>query len=1106
VKDPRIADTVLPKSAKALWVGVVNSDVSQSLDGGASGAGDDVSWLISGLDPSRSISASLPFYDSEPVEMMGDRSLDLAASTGGESIRAGRVFLKNAKGQRKSAYAYFVDDNGMKAQLVPSNSKVINSDAELMGGGLLPGAYDLSVLRGLTDLAVVTDLAEYQKLISLEELRLMGANAGVVRERAMDYTVSSLGVLSNVRKGGLKKDLTIAFEKDAVFQAAFPSSDKEKYLIMDSEKLTLASDLQKNGYINFEILKDYYNLKKYIKEEKGVEYLDTVSVARSGLRYGKNEDYSATKNKPFYVGGLGPHDIGDSKFIKLVDPWAPPSAPKPDLTHKGHPYGDYEVLHDAGKGILADKYKHNPITTVLSLLREDAWIEKVDASHKSSHGNHSHSWDGDDKDKYETNVQLWTSHYNPYNIALRIVGVDTEYSKNSDQLEGAGVINYPQVQFSGDLLSDLQGLDQGREINVSDSAGPTMVPPGKSRVLGFEHDQKRDNAMHGRGGYIDRIAQSRVKSVYRVTGDAGQAVLAQAELGGGVPMSFVMDRPALTHGTNENKHGTNDMEVAQVFFNPFSWDLINGTDKHGDTGPFPGKQMKINGLGEGHKVWMSFHLRTTRESDSSAIRPLIDANIRATWNNPKWDSGLGLNVLASYAVDYDDSPQNKYIEAEAEGDKNNTFWGAERDSYGEPSVVLFDVPRSDLVSLGQLQHANCGRFSYEPTYIIGNSYSNLRIKDLKSWKASVKDDFTASYGNPAWGISGNFNLYDASYLVNDVLWDGYTLTTLPQVNNNYKPSSPEPSVDAELFKKLKAREAFLPNPRYVPYEPKGVQFDLATIQNEGDATSGSFYTNAGMLMVDGAFNINSTSVDAWEAFLSGTHKLAVQKLNSDGQVSGFHTSSDIRFPRVSATLDDGVDKNKVGSSSEMTKQWIGYRNIKQEEIRELAERLVEEIKKRGPFLSLGEFVNRTVDEDKITSDAELGKSGALQAALDLSLNKDLDGDLELAARNMDVSSETTQGSGFPTQVLQGDVLQALAPYMQARSDSFTIRAYGESINPVTGKVRAKAWCEAVVQRYSDPVKDADSDPDQMKDLANPKSLYGRKFRMISFRWLSPDEI
>jgi hypothetical protein len=42
-------------------------------------------------------------------------------------------------------------------------------------------------------------------------------------------------------------------------------------------------------------------------------------------------------------------------------------------------------------------------------------------------------------------------------------------------------------------------------------------------------------------------------------------------------------------------------------------------------------------------------------------------------------------------------------------------------------VILFDIPRVDLVSLGQLKHAGVTSFSCEPSSVAGNSYANPRI-------------------------------------------------------------------------------------------------------------------------------------------------------------------------------------------------------------------------------------------------------------------------------------------------------------------------------------------------------------------------------------------
>ncbi len=127
------------------------------------------------------------------------------------------------------------------------------------------------------------------------------------------------------------------------------------------------------------------------------------------------------------------------------------------------------------------------------------------------------------------------------------------------------------------------------------------------------------------------------------------------------------------------------------------------------------------------------------------------------------------------------------------------------------------------------------------------------------------------------------------------------------------------------------------------------------------------------------------------------------------------------------------------------------------------------------------------------------------------VNKDIDVNY---SGNTDVSSITPtvaipenskQGAGFPGHLQQGDILQALSPFMTVRSDTFTIRAYGETLSADGNTVLAKAWCEATVQRFPDPVPSA-AGGDALAELANPTSPFGRAFRIISFRWLNRDEI
>src|SRR5690606_34130288 len=111
-----------------------------------------------------------------------------------------------------------------------------------------------------------------------------------------------------------------------------------------------------------------------------------------------------------------------------------------------------------------------------------------------------------------------------------------------------------------------------------------------------------------------------------------------------------------------------------------------------------------------------------------------------------------------------------------------------------------------------------------------------------------------------------------------------------------------------------------------------------------------------------------------------------------------------------------------------------------------------------------------------------------------------------------VTAPYSSPSAFAPQFLtQADILSAVGGGLTARSDTFTIRAYGETLNPTlssadAGYIVARAWCEAVVQRlpeYVDSATDADA------SLAPPAAVnkaMGRRFIIVSFRWLSPKDI
>jgi len=148
----------------------------------------------------------------------------------------------------------------------------------------------------------------------------------------------------------------------------------------------------------------------------------------------------------------------------------------------------------------------------------------------------------------------------------------------------------------------------------------------------------------------------------------------------------------------------------------------------------------------------------------------------------------------------------------------------------------------------------------------------------------------------------------------------------------------------------------------------------------------------------------------------------------------------------------------------------------------------------GPFRSLAEFLAPSALFSGVDADGNaLAPRSLLEAAItDTGLNAEI--------------------AEFSSQWLtQADVMTALAPVLFPRSDTFVIRAFGEAVNPVTNGTEGKAWCEAIVQRvpeYYDPAVASGDAPEvapaALVSLLNQTN--GRRFKIISFRWLTRSDI
>jgi len=445
--------------------------------------------------------------------------------------------------------------------------------------------------------------------------------------------------------------------------------------------------------------------------------------------------------------------------------------------------------------------------------------------------------------------------------------------------------------------------------------------------------------------------------------------------------------------------------------------------------------------------------------------------------------------------------------------------------FGATTYPLFQLPSKDspLLSMGMLQHAPLSQFVWHPGYAFGNSLADPRVPRDKSTNYVSADSWnTIGVNDRIWtdvrqahiypNMDNESFLHDLSFEANFALWDRFFLSSVSQTST-FTQGVP------------------LPNPRMVPQGAVTDPTVVADLKNVNRAAS--------RLMVAGAFNVNSTSEAAWQALIAS--------FRSD--------------PAMTITLADGttVKANDVFSrllhpaGQEYTNQgatdasaWSGYRRLTDDQITSLAKEIVVEVKRRGPFVSLADFVNRRLVAAPTTSGAETnltrtGLKGALQAAIDrTTINSALSGPSYQIAKteyNMGGTSDAPQityGSsypkptfplasgnpwfgpkpdhnhwadskmtGAPAYLTQADLLQKLAPVLSARSDTFIIRSYGETRNPITGTVTARAWAEAIIQRSPTPIV---ADSTGLDPATGTTGVFGRHFDVVSFRWLNPDEI
>lgn len=454
----------------------------------------------------------------------------------------------------------------------------------------------------------------------------------------------------------------------------------------------------------------------------------------------------------------------------------------------------------------------------------------------------------------------------------------------------------------------------------------------------------------------------------------------------------------------------------------------------------------------------------------------------------------------------------------------------DRDDYGQ-GIWMTRGPRNTDKRMSMV-NATSKRVAYQSGITgpgIGNSFLHPMIPRTGVYRFhnnSLSPDQEVSVSSPI--ITSDTRAYsdfwDHAFLLNDALWDDYYLSTL---TTQTRPGASSALNLAQNIDRLTSKQP-ITNTRFEYYDT-GLEAD--DVKQDLQAQEG-YLKSAAHLMVDGSFNVNSTSVAAWYALFAGIRERQMYYRKQDGSLAEVEipNSARIALSRFETPSSDQEVTNIANgvARDDGNQSWTGVRFLTDEHLFLLAEKCVEQVKRRGPFLNFSEFINRRLSDD------ELGVMGALQSAIDFdddepdpaSINylykqsptlRMFESDLGTHEFQTPEAAVGSRFAGTPGYVIQSDLLKPIASTLTVRDDTFRIRTYGDSLDS-SGNIVAQAWCEAIVQRipdYFDPTnspevparqQNSDGDFEDNATLSELNRLFGRKFEVVSFRWLHANEI
>ena len=1030
-------------------------------------------------------------------------------------------------------YTYWIGDDGIKASY---STPTLNDNAWNKAGLLATAA-----TSGVSGLQIdgYDDLNEGQisnSAVSRKTISLPLGQTDLPRELFHDVTPQSISLLTNTRLGGMKKDLSTAFELPleefnsiTEFHAAGEQnntdfydelgdaySDPRFYGANNSPNLGYLCEIPYDGGIvrgpSWDLMRNHYRLYKKEWEstpwERSVSGVPSTSFAARGSlphSYSGKETRGAgdlpgdhftyhISNGTLYSKG----SFGSNARIRSLN------EPRKSISEVLDPI-PFDTFN---RRTVARSPQITPIVTRFTMA---IGLTRVDLASDWS---------------LALSLDPYVTIVNPYNVPITFssFGVfGTKYNPVRIKFEYTDKNNRKKTAGGIDLLSS-NNYNQGSYNMILDPAGgPYTLEPGEVRVISpgaytrTGREYRGISAIHGgfpynedSGYFVSKNSKIKPKNGTSLT----------VTLRGRVPTSPATTKVAayLYHPRNHDGSARDvytHLPPLRMFgdLDIFDQPLVSNIGASSTDGRTKGdlfftktlNTSQIPQPGESGLYICAVDLKMKTLNEGI---PTLGLNPRGgAFDTRDWDGSERSSAQWDFDIARLDDISQLQLVADPSG---SGYWGEGRSASdgGSKTTVLYEVPELPLSSLAQLQHLDTGVSGSSTSLAIGNSFPHMGLKDLTSIVGRRKTNYSG------YSSVDSQVLADMSWAANDCLWDHYFFSGMnwgdaeaERLEASQQYETQQEAVDA-LIANDPTQASPLQNPRM-----QLLTTSLSDTQKEElkDYTKLSKY-----LAIYGGFNVNSTSQKAWKALFSSLREVDASYIDSGSKTNVTVTNAFSRF-----TIPVNPSGEVFGS----------YRELSDEDIENLATEMVAQVIARGPFMGLGDFVNRRLEIESVEG-TDLASLGALQSAIESAGLNDVSMSIDTTFTGLENEDYKVNGNskklstymGTSGHLLQSDILNSVGSVLTARSDTFIVRSYG-CTKDSSGNVIAEAWCEATVQRTPDwliptnePVSRQRSEyPDSVGDAVirqfepNPdlpviNKQQGRRFVIEAFRWLNANEV